>query len=252
MAQSSLGRVHDVSFGADNECNLDELLSDIDSDIVSLEEILNLVGTASDTIDKRHEFNNLRNRINYKISRATKQITQSLQNVDSNVNNGIKYQKELQKHTHSLRSIVASAIKSFRSNQPHSNVMSEHNEKSPLLSSNNEQSLTSIARSVQIVEERKLMEEEEERMSEIHDDLKNMKAMFENLDDLVNEQEEAVDKLECNVKVVKEAVEAGKDELLIGRRNQSRQRNNRIVLLIVLIIVLAIIIAFVWAYDRTK
>ena len=96
------------------------------------------------------------------------------------------------------------------------------------------------------------MEEEEERMHEIHDDLQNMKAMFENLDALVNEQEEAVDQLETNVKVIKEAVDAGKDQLLIGQRTQSRARANQIVLLLVLVIVLALIIALVWAYDRSK
>merc|ERR1712228_242163 len=179
--------------------------------------------------DKRHEFNNLRNRINDKISRATKQISHSLQNDDSDAN-AIKYQKDLTKHTHSLRSIVASAIKSFRSHRPHSNVMNEHNEKSPLLAVGNEQSLAAIARSVQIVEEHKFMEQEEDKMSEIYGDLEEMKAMFENLDELVNEQEEAVDKLECNVKVIKEAISSGKDELMIGQRNQNRNRYNKIVL----------------------
>lgn len=88
---------------------------------------------------------------------------------------------ELTKHTRSLRSIVACAIKSFRSHRPHSNAQNEHNEKSPLL-------LASIARSVQIVEERKFMQDEEQKMSEIRVDLSNMKAMFEDLDDLVHVQ----------------------------------------------------------------
>merc|ERR1712130_823450 len=102
--------------------------------------------------------------------------------------------------------------------------------KSPLLAIGNEQSLTSIARSVQIVEECKFMEEEEEKINEICGDLEEMKAMFENLDELVNEQHEAVDKLECNVKIIKEQVDSGKNELLIGQRNQNRARYNKIVL----------------------
>merc|ERR1712129_360882 len=115
-----------------------------------------------------------------------------------------------------------------------------------------QQQLSSFAQNVRVIDDTHLAEEEEEKMLAIYDDLDEMKKMFVNLDELVNEQDEAVDKLECNVKVIKEHVDAGKDQLIIGERNQNRKRMNKIILLIVLIIVLAIIIAFVWAYDRSK
>eukprot|EP00483_Globobulimina_turgida_P003781 UN03787 len=192
MAQSS---IYKLGLN-DDVVPMDELLTSIALDINNLQEILDNVGTTSDTIDKRHEFNTLRNEINAKISKATGKISRLLtsddlrnRNCESEDFDTRKYENELQQFTASLRKIVATAIKSFRSYRPHSMILNEHNERSPLLQPTKTlrlPAMSSIATSFEIVDETKLIEEEEEKLSEIHNDLQDMKQMFESLDGIVN------------------------------------------------------------------
>eukprot|EP01083_Nonionella_stella_P298546 1013297_1 len=165
MAQSSLYKL-----GANKEIPMNELLCHIALDITNLQEILNAVGTTSDTIDKRHEFNTLRNQVNEKISQATRIISRSLtsddKHSDSEEMDTTKYQNELMEYTNSLRNIVSKAIKSFRSYSPHSNIINLHNEKSPLLSSQKQTQLlsSSYAKDIKIINETQLIEYEEEKI----------------------------------------------------------------------------------------
>lgn len=179
----------------------------------------------------------------------------------------MKYQELLSTYSSSLRDIVETAIKKFRRYKvyqpPKPYTEQQHNERSPLLAPSKpshptqmtQQQLAgfeSIATSIKVYDDSKHLEDEEEAIVGIHDDVKNMKEMFEELDELVSEQEIVVDKLADNIGVSTTHVVAGKDELEIAERNKIRSRNRKIILLIILIVVLAIIVAFVWAYDRNK
>eukprot|EP01083_Nonionella_stella_P071956 193665_1 len=251
MAQTSI-----YNLGTTGDDSVDELLVSIALNISNLRTILDNVGTTLDTIDKRQEFNTLRKEVNTKISRAIRKLNRSFTE-ESSDSESSKYQNELQEHSTTLRSILESAVQSFKSYPPYSAVIAEHDEKSPLLSAAHQPRdaqivISSIAKNVKVVDERQLLEEEEEKMTEIHESIHDMKQVFEQLDTIVNEQKDMVEQLEHNVTVIKHNIGAGKGHLEITQRNQRRSRLNKIVLLVILIIVLAIIIAFVWAYDRTK
>jgi len=243
---------------------VDELLSDIAITIDALKDIVSAVGTTKDTHFKRQEFTRLRDSVNEKIRRATNRIKRLIENdtlslssnVDGDYVDTAKYQEELkqiQRHSHQLRTIVASALKQFQTYTAHS-IVAEHDEQSPLLRSaaGSSQRFGSFVKDVTVVTQQQMMEEEEEKISEIHSNIRDLKVMFEDLDDVVNQQGDVVDQLEHNVVVTKEAVGAGEKELETADEQRRRSRCNKIALLIVLLLVLALVLAFVWAYDRSK
>merc|ERR550525_291417 len=133
-------------------------------------------------------------------------------------------------------------------------ITAEHDENSPLLQTAtlNKHEFGSFAKDVTVITQKQMMEEEEEKISEIHSNLQHLKTMFEDLDEVVNEQGVVVDQLEHNVVVTKEAIGAGKTELETADERKRKARCNKIALLIVLLLVLALVLVFVWAYDRSK
>lgn len=255
---------HPQSIFEDEE-TFGELLPNISMTIDALQDILNAVGTTEDTLQKRQEFTRLRDTVNGQIRRATKQINTIIRNdalslsssVDGDYVDAAKYQEELkqvQQYSSTLRSIVASALQQFQTYKAHS-VM-EHDENSPLLRSAvmlpNKSEFGSFVKDVTVVTQQQMMEEEEEKITEIHSNLRDLKTMFEDLDEVVHQQGAVVDQLEHNVVVTKTAVGAGEKELETAGERRARSRCNKIALLIVLLLVLALVLAFVWAYDRSK
>eukprot|EP00484_Ammonia_sp_Unknown_P025762 CAMPEP_0197034578 /NCGR_PEP_ID=MMETSP1384-20130603/12654_1 /TAXON_ID=29189 /ORGANISM="Ammonia sp." /LENGTH=257 /DNA_ID=CAMNT_0042464527 /DNA_START=20 /DNA_END=790 /DNA_ORIENTATION=- len=257
MAQPSVYYLPSGSGAADDN-HIDELMANIALDIQQLQEILDQVGSSTDTRQQRQRFTDLRDRVNDRIRRATRFISRSvtsddLRNEAGNIDYH-RYQLEVQQYTSSLRTIVASAIKLFQTNSPQTtpkqkviHVNNGHDERSPLLSAQHQMtSFDSIAKNVKVVDEQALLEQEEEKMADIHESIQDMTQMFKELDEIVNEQEEKVDALEVNIGVARDHVVAGKEHLDTAEVRASRSRANKIVILVVLVVVLAIIIAFVW------
>ena len=263
-------------YGSTDTDNIDELMNNISIDIKNLEKILNNVGTLKDTQDQRDEFNVIRSRIKSKIDRVTEKLSRSLtreaitaSDSDTTQNelslrsdlDTTKYSEQLQTYSHKIRDIAQNAIKKFRKHKVKQITINnnDHDERSPLLQGTTQrQSLQQrheygdIANKWKVIDDKQLLESKEEEVTQIHDDIKEMKEMFNQLDEFVNDTGVVVDKLETNIGVSMGDVVAGKDELEDAERVKRRSRNSKIMLLVVLIVVLAIIVAFVWAYDRTK
>ena len=123
---------------------MEQLYEDIDDVLHSMKDIIANIGSKKDTIQSRRQFAILQVEVNRKLMKAARD------NIDLSLDN--KYVIQVQTKTDSLRIIIENAIKQFSKYTPNNNDNNNRNcynlnEKTPLLSFDNNLSLTNLSSS---------------------------------------------------------------------------------------------------------
>ena len=243
---------------------IDELMNSISTDIKQLETIVNNFGITKDTQKQKKEFNAIRLRVTSTMNKVPRMLSGSftrkaikVSNSDTHENNvsfsdfdTTKYSEQLSTYSRKYKDIMHR----YREQSKSIFIEESYDEQKALLSDTQQipqyVDIDDIG-TVKVVDERKLLEDEEKYMQEIQEKIKYTRDSMEQLGGIIDEQDILVTGLEDVIGNIAVDIGEGEKELEGAERRKKKSRNNKLVLLLLLIIVLAIIVVLIWAYNKT-
>jgi len=98
----------------------------------------------------------------------------------------------------------------------------------------------------------KELEVREEKVYQMVDDLTELQGMFNDLSQLVHDQQEDVDRLEVNIEETADQVQSGTQNLIKASEHQKSYRKKICWILMILLVVLVLVVALTFGLQKKK